>query len=244
MSRLGRILLIAIATAAVLAQVGPASASTRKPKSVSHLRASSTVTSISLTWHNRGGKSLKSIVVRYVKGTKAPATRRSGLKLATVKKSRHSYTKHGLRAGSRYAFSVFAVDKHGHYSRAAKLVVATKGAATAFDGHWSGKATAPGTTDVSEPVTFTVSNGKVVNFQGWIYGLCSNGSLDDVYLSGPAPIKANGSVARAESITPTPGYTATSSMIGFFHGATANGTIEYVFAGCAESPWTWKAARS
>jgi hypothetical protein len=205
--------------------------------------AATSATSISLSWRNSTSRSLKSTVVRYAKGTQEPSTYRSGTLLATIRKPGHTYVRRGVHAGTRYAFSVFETDGRGHYSKPVKVTATTRSAATMFDGDWSGVATAPAG-GLTEPVTFTVANGNVVTFQGWIYGLCSSGALDDVYLTGPAPIKANASVARAESITPTPGYTATSSMTGFFHSQTANGTIGYTFAGCVESTWTWTAAKS
>lgn len=236
--------LITAAVVAALALASPASARSVTLHRATHLKVSArTATELALTWRNPTGRAFTSIVIRYVKGTRAPATHRSGTLLARVSKRHHSYTKRGLRPGTHYAFSLFATDGHGHYSVATKVVTTTRNAATAFDGHWTGVAKAPGG-GLTEPVSFTVSGGSVVKFQGWIYGVCSSGATDDVYLKGPAPIKANGTVARAESITPVPGYTATSSMTGFFHGSSANGTIDYIFLDCAESSWTWVATRS
>lgn len=240
----GAVLITALAATVFASAAAPASARSVPLRPATHLAVSSrSAVAVALTWRNPTSRAFTSIMIRYAKGTKAPATRRSGTLLARVAKPHRSYTKRGLRASTHYAFALFATDGHGHYSTATRIATTTLSAGTAFNGHWSGVAKAPGG-DLTEPVTFTVSGGSVVKFQGWIYGTCSSGATDDVYLKGPAPIKSNGTVADAESITPIPGYTATSSMTGAFHGSAASGTIGYVFADCAESNWTWAAKRS
>lgn len=243
MRRKNLVILAAAVVASVSTIATPASAAVSLRPATHLTVAARSATGIALTWRNSTSHAFRSMTIRYAKGTKPPATPRSGTLLASVSKSHHSYTRHGLKPSTHYAFSVFATDGHGHYSSAARVSTTTLSAGTAFDGRWSGMATAPGG-GITEPVTFTVSGGNVVKFQSWIYGVCSSGATDDVYLTGPAPIRSNGTVARAESITPVKGYTATSSMTGAFHGTSASGTMDYVFVDCAESSWTWAARKS
>ncbi len=91
-------------------------------------------------------------------------------------------------------------------------------------------------------------NGAVTKFSTYLYGTCSNGGgLDDAYVDGPAPIKG-GQVAQAYQTPPPAGDPtggATSALVGYFHGNTANGTISYTGPnGCGSETWTWTAEMS
>ena len=96
-----------------------------------------------------------------------------------------------------------------------------------------------------EKLTFTVVNGAVNNWLGYISGEC-NPTLESVYIQGPAPI-VSGVVAKGEKTTPEadkPGYYTSSSIVGTFVGNVARGTANYVAVGpCVEPQWYWSATR-
>lgn len=231
--------------------VGAASASTGRPRAATHLTMSARSThSLTLHWRNPTGAHFAAIVIRYRKGGTAPATPHAGTKLVTIKhpKTRYShYTKTHLAAHTRYAFSVFATDLHGHYARPAKVSALTRAAApsttTQYDGKWAGVATDPDDSRTTTQVTFTVKDGKLTDFLGYVYSDCPD-DLESVYV--PGPIDVSGGEGSGNGIVNAgPGENAVSSMTAFFKGSSASGSMQFQFTGleCSSSHWPWTATK-
>lgn len=117
-----------------------------------------------------------------------------------------------------------------------------------LDGSWLGVTKDPQSA-TTEKLTFTVSNGAVLNWQGYIYGYCGGSvSLENLFIPGPAPIKSGVMVGNNKVVPEAshPENYTFSSVVGTFIGASASasGTANYVHVGnCAEPQWTWTATR-
>jgi protocatechuate 3,4-dioxygenase beta subunit len=113
------LVVIAAVTATVFGGAAPAAfaASTGAPRAVGHVKGASTSsTSALLSWTNPSSASFRSTLVRYAKGTTAPASPTKGTSAGLVSKTHHSLTIGKLSSGVRYSFALFATDGHGHYA--------------------------------------------------------------------------------------------------------------------------------
>jgi alpha-tubulin suppressor-like RCC1 family protein len=104
----------------------PAAGATSSLKPVHSLKViNRTSSSISLSWKNPSSPSYAGAIVRYAKGSKAPATAKKGHLVAKVRKPAHKVTAKGLARSTKYSFAVFAYTKAGKYAKIAKITATT-----------------------------------------------------------------------------------------------------------------------
>jgi hypothetical protein len=118
----------AAATFTLLAPGQPGMAATdhTPPRPVTAVKATTTETTARLTWTNPRAKDLAAVVVRRKVGARAPATPKAGVRVTRLQTPRHAVTDRDLRAETTYSYAIFAVDRHGNFSRRAVTHVTTK----------------------------------------------------------------------------------------------------------------------
>ncbi len=155
----------------------------RSLESVQSLKVTKrTASSVSLSWKNPSSAKFAGTIVRYAKGSKAPATPKKGHLVAKVHKPAHTVTAKGLARSTKYSFAVFAYTTTGKYGRVAKIT------ATTTSGFLTGVKTV--VTNSNDSCAL-FNSGKV---DCWGYNVSDNlgSGVASEFLYKPVPVKAIG----------------------------------------------------
>ncbi|MBA2529873.1 MAG: S8 family serine peptidase, partial [Euzebyales bacterium] len=94
---------------------------TTPPTAVSRLGATAALGRATLSWANPAALDLRTVIVRVAAGTQSPSSPTAGT--AVADRLATTATRTGLRTGTDYSFSVFAVDTSGNVSPRASATV-------------------------------------------------------------------------------------------------------------------------